>query len=670
MGIKEDGLSVLMRATSYSFYPIFAICFALMIAGTGRDFGPMRVAELAARERCRKRLRDASSAPASLATAAGSSVSRTCADQRPLHSLSPTHAQPHANPAPHANALTSSQFHPDPRTQQLTPISSSSPTPSSTDPLAQDRQWEVDSCHNHSAQSGLAQEDSGRVARAGEGGGSGKQHSLVPPFRVYSKDLAACELGEGEAGEGEGRAVGRDERNSELAMEEEGGGMAEGGEMAAVLDPHMQHDPAKPMRCINAAVPVGVMVVSMVGGIIASGVSQYYDEHPAGLSVPAPSLVEILSHAQTTKVLIWASLTANLAAVVLALGQGLLTIEQCMEAWIAGMRSVTVGLLTLLFAWGVGNMSQVLHVGPFVAGAVGTALPGWLLPTVVTIIAALVSVASGSSWGAMVLLFPTVLPLALVSDDSDARERASKVLVATIGGVISGSMFGDHVSPISDTTVLTSICTACPIVSLVECQASYCVLVLLVSVLASLFTAGVSESVCLLAYPIGVAGLYGALLLLSKPTSDLRRGGWDGCSESEGQLAGSEDGGAVRRGKEGRGARGRGKYLKGRGGYSRGESAGERDGLVHFPDGVGQEDSMGIGADAPAHAPSQGLRALQPRLVLDENGSAETRAAPGESPPASSVAGERGAEGHGVTRPRAQEPSGFEMALFPKAPTQ
>ena len=258
MGIKEDGLSVLMRATSYSFYPIFAICFALMIAGTGRDFGPMRVAELAARERCLKRLRDASSASASHATTAGSSVSRTCADQRPIFSRSHT-AQPHANPAPHANALTSSQSHPDPRTQQPTPISSSSPTPSSTDPLAQDTQWEVDSCHNHAAQSGLAQEDSGRAAWAGEGGGSGTQHRLVRPSIAYSKDLAACELGEVEAeGEGEGRAVGREERNEELAMEDEGGGMAEGGDMAAVLDPHMQHDPSKPMRCINAAVPVGV----------------------------------------------------------------------------------------------------------------------------------------------------------------------------------------------------------------------------------------------------------------------------------------------------------------------------------------------------------------------------------------------------------------------------
>lgn len=432
-----------------------------------------------------------------------------------------------------------------------------------------------------------------------------------------------------------------------------------------------------------------------MGGIISSGLSQYYNEHPEGLAAPAPSMVSILSHAHTTKVLIWASLTANLAAMVLALAQGLLTIEECMEAWIAGMRSVTMGLMTLLFAWGVGNMSQVLHVGPYVAGAVGSALAPSLLPTVVTIIAALVSVASGSSWGAMVLLFPTVLPLALVGDDGDGRERASQVLVATIGGVISGSMFGDHVSPISDTTVLTSICTSCPIVSLVHCQASYCALVLLVSVAASLFTAAVSESACLLAYPMGLGCLYAALLLFSKPPSDLGCGAWDDCNRGQGRPGGSEAGGVGRRGKEGGGARKRGSYLRvGASGGWEGvwrakEIAGERDGLVHFPDGMGQEDTLGTGADADAHgrAPSADLRVPQPRRVFDQHESGGARSgATGEASPVSSCVGEEkgggsiGARGRAESKPvtlkaggrggGSQEPSGFEMALFPAGPKQ
>ena len=151
--------------------------------------------------------------------------------------------------------------------------------------------------------------------------------------------------------------------------EQEASDMAElegGDSMTAVIDPHMVPDGSKPMRVLNAAVPVGVMLVLMVGGILTSGAAGYYEGH-AGQQpdAPMPSMVEILSNAETSKVLIWSSLSANLVAMCLALVQRLLTVEECMEAWIAGMRSVTVGLMTLLFAWGVGNMSQVLHVGPF-----------------------------------------------------------------------------------------------------------------------------------------------------------------------------------------------------------------------------------------------------------------------------------------------------------------
>lgn len=167
--------------------------------------------------------------------------------------------------------------------------------------------------------------------------------------------------------EGEG---GRRRASEERDMEEqEASDMEElegGDSMPAVIDPHMMPDGSKPMRVLNAAVPVGVMLVGMVGGILTSGAAAYYEGHADQQpDAPMPSMVEILSNAETSKVLIWSSLSANLVAMCLALVQRLLTVEECMEAWIAGMRSVTVGLMTLLFAWGVGNMSQVLHVGPF-----------------------------------------------------------------------------------------------------------------------------------------------------------------------------------------------------------------------------------------------------------------------------------------------------------------
>ena len=540
MGVREDGLSVLVRATAYSFYPIFAIFFAFVIAATGRDFGPMLQAEREARIQACKRRQRADD------TSSGTSVSISTLQSKPAFE-SPVPVSPDSVPSRSDTARTGDFG---------------------------------------------GREDGGRTVEVGcDGDDAGKQEKHGRLSDAASNTRTIGQDAADDAAKAAGEECGQDVQDETDAL-------------AIAVDPQMLHDRSKPMRAVNAVAPVGVMLLGMVGGIIASGASRYAESHMDGAAAPPPSLVDILSNAETTKVLIWASLTANLVAMALALGQRLLTIEECMEAWIAGMRSVTLGLMTLLFAWGVGNMSQVLHVGPFMAGAVGSALPASLLPTVVTMIAALVSVASGSSWGAMVLLFPTVLPLALVSsdDDSKSRERASQVLVGTIGGVISGSMFGDHVSPISDTTVLTSICTACPIVSLIHCQAWYCILVLAVSILAALLTAVVPESVALLAYPLGFVLLYASLLFLSPPP-DAGEEEW-GVSSEGGEM--SEVRVEDNAGRGGRGgmakALGRGRAARGtcaRGGSTQRwggrwwaqDGAEERSGLVHF-DG-GDEESAG-----------------------------------------------------------------------------
>ena len=133
-----------------------------------------------------------------------------------------------------------------------------------------------------------------------------------------------------------------------------------------------------------------------------------------------------------------------------------------------------------------------------------------------------------------------------LGSDGGQGARASHIMVATIGGIISGSMFGDHVSPISDTTVLTAICTQCPIADLVRCQAMYCLLVLLVSVVASLVTASMPESVGLMAYPVGFLCLYLALLILS--TSPGNGNGGGAGEEGEGDIGSSHAGGMGRGG--------------------------------------------------------------------------------------------------------------------------
>jgi len=266
-------------------------------------------------------------------------------------------------------------------------------------------------------------------------------------------------------------------------------------------EPDMEPDPDTPPRAINALIPILSMLVAMASGIISSGVSRYYQA--LGDAAAPPSAVEILSHAETTKVLIWSSLLADAMAILLTIGQRLLTLEQCMAAWVAGIRSITVGFLTLVFAWGIGNMSTVLHVGSYVSSAFGPSFPINLLPPAAMLISAFVSVASGSSWGTMVLMFPIALPLT-VAHDGDGPVRANDSLLATLGAIISGSMFGDHVSPISDTTILSSLCSSCDLMQHVRTQGPYACVVGLISLLLCLISSSSSAIVASMLLPIGI----------------------------------------------------------------------------------------------------------------------------------------------------------------------
>ena len=104
---------------------------------------------------------------------------------------------------------------------------------------------------------------------------------------------------------------------------------------------------------------------------------------------------------------------------------------------------------------------------------------GWVLPTIIFLIAAAISFATGSSWGTMAILYPLVLPLAY----SVATLEVSDLMYACVASVLSGAVFGDHCSPISDTTILSSLAAGCNHIEHVRTQIPYALTVAIVSVL-------------------------------------------------------------------------------------------------------------------------------------------------------------------------------------------
>jgi Na+/H+ antiporter NhaC len=132
----------------------------------------------------------------------------------------------------------------------------------------------------------------------------------------------------------------------------------------------------------------------------------------------------------------------------------------------------------LIMAWCIGNITSQMHVGPYMASVVKTYLsPSWV-PAMVFIFGAIISFATGSSWGVWSIMIPIALPMALTFNIS---------IPYTIGAVISGGLFGDQCSPISDTTILSSTGASCNHIVHVETQLPYGITVAIAAFIGFLF---------------------------------------------------------------------------------------------------------------------------------------------------------------------------------------
>ena len=115
--------------------------------------------------------------------------------------------------------------------------------------------------------------------------------------------------------------------------------------------------------------------------------------------------------------------------------------------YIEGMSGMMPIAATLVLAWTLGSLSESLGTGAYVAELARDGLSGGWLPAVVFLLAAVISFATGSSWGTIIIMMPLAVPAALATDAA---------LPVVIGAVLSGGLFGDHSSPVSETTILSS----------------------------------------------------------------------------------------------------------------------------------------------------------------------------------------------------------------------
>ncbi len=264
-----------------------------------------------------------------------------------------------------------------------------------------------------------------------------------------------------------------------------GGGLHREGAMLAT-DTSASFVNAKegaPNRWWNAGLPVLTVVLVVLGGLYASGRAAL-GEGPAdaaggGLAGFFYHLRDTFGAADPFNPLLWGSLAGCLVAAALSLGQRILTVHECVGAWLGGVKAMMIAMVILTLAWSLGAVTQDVGTAGYLSQLLGGNLPLFLLPALVFVTAGAMAFATGTSWTTMAILIPLVIPLtvSLAGGTGFADGSVYGILLGTTSSVLAGAIWGDHCSPISDTTVLSSTAAACDHVDHVRTQLPYAVLV-------------------------------------------------------------------------------------------------------------------------------------------------------------------------------------------------
>ena len=165
----------------------------------------------------------------------------------------------------------------------------------------------------------------------------------------------------------------------------------------------------------------------------------------------------------------WAFGSALLLAAGIALGKGM-SLKDLIAGFHDGIKGVVLGSVILLLAITIGNVSTETGGGVFLVEQLGDAVPYFLLPVLLQIMTMVIAFSTGTSWGTYAVAFPLAMPLAWAVAGAQGLAHPELFMTLCFAAVMDGSVYGDQCSPISDTTVLSSVCTGCDLMDHVRTQ--------------------------------------------------------------------------------------------------------------------------------------------------------------------------------------------------------
>ncbi len=270
----------------------------------------------------------------------------------------------------------------------------------------------------------------------------------------------------------------------------------------------------------NAIIPIGVLIVSALASFYYSGYSaimggedvaiqQLLTNSPASFN----AIKECFAAADASVALFQSALFASIVAIVMAVTKKIFTVGEAIDVWIDGMKGLLITGVILILAWSLSSVIKELGTAAFLVDNLQASIPKFLLPSLIFILGSIISFATGTAYGTMGILMPLAIPLAY-----SMNPDMSFVIVST-SAVLTGAIFGDHCSPISDTTILSSMGAGCNHIEHVKTQIYYALFVASITIVFGYIPAAIGVPIYII-LPVALLAIYVGVQLLGKKVDE------------------------------------------------------------------------------------------------------------------------------------------------------
>lgn len=278
-----------------------------------------------------------------------------------------------------------------------------------------------------------------------------------------------------------------------------------------------------PLRVMNAVVPILTVIVVLIAGLYTNGRAAVLSSGDEALIAAVKAtpfagdvLRQVIGSANTSVAMMWAAYSGSIVAFLMVLFQRILTFSEALEAWTDGAKSLMIALMVLVLAWGIGGICKDLGTAKYLVGILDGKISASVLPLAVFLLGCFIAFATGTSWGTTAILMPIAVPLVYQLSGGDT----GVILNATIGAVFTGAVFGDHCSPISDTTIMSSMASASDHIDHVKTQIPYSLTVAAIAVLVGYLPAAMFGISPLISLVLGFACCYGVVRFVGKEVEE------------------------------------------------------------------------------------------------------------------------------------------------------